>query len=57
MCEQEKKEGGRDFSPLRKKININPSVVEMHVTFVTLKATSTNGAETKLGWKRKVVLN
>lgn len=37
------------------KKNINPSVVEMHVTVVTLKATSTNRAKTKLVWKRQVI--
>lgn len=39
----------------REKKNINPSVVEMHVTVVTLKATSTNRAKTKLVWKRQVI--
>lgn len=42
---------------MEKKKNINPSVVEMHVTVVTLKATSTNRVKSKLVWKRQVIWN
>lgn len=61
-CKREKKrervngnEKKRGKKTHREKKNINPSVVEMHVTVVTLKATSTNRAKTKLVWKRQVI--
>lgn len=59
-CKREKKKERVEGNEKREKIhrekkNINPSVVEMHVTFVTLKGTSTNRAKTKLVWKRQVI--
>lgn len=39
----------------KEKKNINPSVVEMHVTVVTLEAMSTKRLGSKLGWKRQVM--
>lgn len=57
--ETEKEKGGgkkkRGKKYTEKKKNINPSVVEIHVTVVTLEAMSTNRAKHKLVWKRQVV--
>lgn len=50
--EEKRKKDRKKYTAEKKKIN--PSVVELHVTVVTLEAMSTNRLGSKLVWKRQV---